>query len=498
MNKLYRECFDVIRDISALGAASGVIGWDQETMMPPKAAGARAEQSSVLASIIHEKFTSPKIGRMLRKLSKDGIKLSSIEKANVRETLIDYNKSTCLPKDLVRDLARVGSLAQDAWIKARKKSDFKAFAPWLKEMVKLKRKQAKALGYKGEAYDALLDDYEPGMTTAELDPIVEEVRAGLVPIAKAIRASKEKINSSFLKVSFPEDSQEALCREAMNIVGVDADASRLDRSAHPFCCGIAPTDVRITTRYNARWMPQALYGVMHESGHALYEQGLDMKYYGTPMGEAVSLGIHESQSRLWENIVGRSLPFVQFMLPRMKKLFSNQLKGVKAKDFYRAVNTVKPSMIRVEADEVTYNLHIVMRYEIEKALIAGDIEVRDLPKIWNLKMKEYLGITPKNDAEGILQDTHWASGLFGYFPTYLLGNLYSAQFWAKLSGEVKNIEGKIAKGELAPIRAWLKKNIHHHGRRYSAAELVKRATGKPLAAKFFLDYLSTKYGDIYK
>ncbi len=498
MNKLYRECFDSIKDISALGAISGVIGWDQETMMPPNAAGVRAEQSAVLASVVHEKFTSPKIGAMLRKLSKKGALLPSIEKANIRETLIDYKKSTCLPKELVRDLAKVGSLSQDAWIKARKRSNFKAFAPWLKKMVDLKRKEAEALGYEGTPYNALLDGYEPGMTTGELDPIIEEVRAGLVPIAKAIRSSREKIDISFLKKRFPENEQELLCREAMKIVGVEADSSRLDRSTHPFCCGMAPTDVRITTRYNERWMPQSLYGVMHESGHALYEQGLDMKHHGTPMGEAVSLGIHESQSRLWENLVGRSLPFVKFIFPKIKKLFPTQLKGVRAKDFYRAVNTVKASIIRVEADEVTYNLHILIRYEIEKDLIAGNIEVNDLPNIWNSKMKEYLGITPRNDSDGVLQDTHWASGLFGYFPTYLLGNLYSAQFWAKLSGKIKGIDKKIEKGELTEIRNWLRKNIHHHGRRYSASELVKRSTGKPLSAKFFLNYLETKYGEIYK
>ena len=365
-------------------------------------------------------------------------------------------------------------------------------------MIALKQRQADAYGYKDIPYDALLDDYERGMTNKLLHPVIEEVRTGLVPMVAAIRESKSRPDVSCLTRSFPEQKQEELCREIMATLGVDAKASRLDRSAHPFCCGLDPTDVRITTRYNRQWLPQALYGVMHESGHALYEQGLEERHSGTPLGEAISLGIHESQSRLWENIIGRGRPFISYIFPRLKKRFGRSLRGVGSEGFYRAINRVVPSPIRVEADEVTYNLHIVLRYEIEKGLIAGEVKVDELPGLWNERMRTCLGIRPKNDAQGVLQDTHWAQGLIGYFPTYLLGNLYAAQWWHKLTEDVRGVEKKIAQGQFAPILDWLRQNIHRHGRRYSASDLVKRVTGRPLNASYFLDYLKNKYGEIYR
>lgn len=497
MKKIYKECLATMKDAALLGSATGLAGWDQETMMPEAAAGSRAEQLAAMSGIIHEKIVNPKLGRNLKRLMKEPRGLTADERVNVREWLRDYDRSVKLPEELVRELARTASLAQDAWIRARKASSFKAFAPWLEKTIKLKRREAEAIGYKGVPYDALLDAYEPDMTVAELDPIVETLRDGLVPIIKEISRAKGKPKWDVLTRRYQEAGQESICSEIMGAIGVDTKASRLDRSAHPFCCGIAPTDVRITTRYDERWLPQALYGVIHESGHAMYEQGLPSKAYGTPVGEAVSLGIHESQSRMWENLIGRSRPFVDFLLPRLKKRFGSQLRGVNADAFYRALNRVKPSLIRVEADEVTYNLHIVLRYEIEKGLLAGEIKVKELPGLWNERMKHYLGVTPKNDAEGVLQDTHWASGLVGYFPTYLLGNLYASQLWYRMRRDTDSVDRRISKGDFAPLLEWLRKRVHRHGRRFSPQELVRRATGKAPSADYFLDYIRDKYGEIY-
>jgi carboxypeptidase Taq len=498
MKKTYKECRKRFKDIVAISAAAGLASWDQETMMPPAAVNSRSEQLAALAQVIHQKVVDPKLGRMLKKLSKAPKSLTADERVCVREWLRDYERMVKLPSELVRELARITSLAQNAWIEARKKSDFKLFAPWLKKIVALKREQADAWGYKHTRYDALLDDYEPLMTVAHLDPIMKGLREGLVPIAGAITHSKNIPNMEFLtRRKYDEQQQERICCEMALAMGVNREAFRLDRSVHPFCCGLAPSDVRITTRYDEEWMPQALYGVMHEAGHALYEQGLDEREYGTPLCESVSLGVHESQSRLWENFVGRGRPFINYVFPRLKKYFPGPLSGITRDVFYRAVNCVGATPIRVEADEVTYNLHIVLRYELEKALLDGDISTDDLPSLWNQGMKRLLGITPRNDAQGVLQDTHWAQGLMGYFPTYSLGNIYAAQLWHALRAEVKGVDARIAKGDFKPILLWLRKNIHRHGRRYPPEELIKRATGNSLNPKHFLDYLKEKYGEIY-
>lgn len=467
--------------------------------MPEQAAEARAEQSSVLAGVVHEKFIDPFLGEWLLELSHNSDSLSATEAAIIRERLRDYEKAIKLPPDLVQKLAHTSSSAQSVWIKARKESDFSKFAPWLEKMVGLKREQAEAYGYEDCPYDPLLDDYEPHMTSAELDPILESLRDGLVPIVAAIRESSVKVDDGILRRRYPATKQELFCREIMKIMGVNTRASRLDKSAHPFCAGIhSPTDVRITTRYDEQYLPQALYSVMHESGHCLYEQGLDEKFVGTPLGESLSLGIHESQSRLWENMVGRSKSFVAFLFPKLRSQFPEAMTGITHGHFYHAINRVVPSTIRVEADEVTYSLHVILRYEIEKSLLDDEIRVKDLPHVWNEKMRKYLGIVPKNDAEGVLQDTHWASGIFGYFPTYVLGNLYGAQFWDALKRDLENVDSMMEHGELASILQWLHNHIHRHGRRHPATELIKRATGKKLSAEYFLNYLKGKFGEIYR
>lgn len=487
-----------MKEISALAQAAGLVGWDQETMMPEKGTEARAEQEAALSGVIHEKIIDPKLGEMLRKLASESATLTEDERVCVREWLRDHEKSAKLPADLVRELSRVASLSYNAWVKARKESDFELYAPWLEKTLELKRRQADAVGYKNIPYDALLDDYEPYMTAEELDPIVNEARKKLVPIVQAICDSKVKIDGGVLTRRYPEAKQEELGRELLVALGLDMKAARLDRSVHPFCAGIAPGDVRITTRYDEKFLPESLYGVIHECGHALYDQGLDVKHLNTPLSEPVSLGIHESQSRLWEKIIGQSREFVSFVYPKLKKRFASQLKGFGPEKFYLAINRVEPSLIRTEADEVTYNLHVALRYELEKALIAGEIKVNDLPGIWNDKMEEYLGVRPSNDAEGVLQDIHWPHGSFGYFPTYLLGNIYAAQQWATICKKISGVKSKIARGDFAPILKWLNENIHRHGRRYTPVELIRVATGESPDAKYFIGYLKSKYGEIYK
>jgi carboxypeptidase Taq len=488
-----------MKDTSALSSISGLLAWDQETKMPPRGVTARAEQSAMIASVIHERAVDPKFGDLLRKLSDNAGRLTPSQRANVRERLRDYEKSIKLPPKLVRELARICSLSEHAWIDAKKTADFKKFSPWLKKLVDLKRQEAKAYGYADIPYDALLDDYEPAMTAAQLDPLVNDVRKGLVPIVQAITDSGIKIKRAGLKGRYPREPQKELCLHIMKLMGVDLGGSRLDVSAHPFCVGISPPfDVRITIKYDDIYLPNTISHVIHESGHALYEQGLPERHHGTPLGEAVSLGIHESQSRLWEIVIGGSRPFVSFLFPLLKKRFPSALKGMRAEQYYRAINRTEHGPVRIEADEVTYNLHIVVRYELEKALLAGDIEVKDLPGLWNEKYKKYLGVTPKNDAEGVLQDTHWPSGLFGYFPTYLLGNLYADQFWHKLKGDIRGTTSMIERGNFKSILSWLREKIHRHGRRYTSAQLVKRATGRNLSAAYFLERLKRKYGEIYR
>ncbi len=498
MNKHYEELAARMRETMMLASAAGVLAWDQETKMPERASGMRAEQMATLSGIIHDKLIDPQNDKLLAALERTRKGLTPSQRICVREWRHDYDRSTKLPRDLIEELARTSTLAQSAWIKARAADDFSLFAPWLKKTFALKRRQAEAVGYSGHPYDALLDDYEPGMTVAALDPVIANLREGLVPIVERIRRSKTRVDASCLTRRYPEDEQEALCTEVAQALGVDFTASRLDRSAHPFMIGIAPTDVRITTRFNERFLPQALFGVIHESGHALYEQGLPEKAFGTPLGEAVSTSMHESQSRFWENMVGRTRPFAGWLLPKLRRHFPQSLKGVSADAFYRALSRVRATPIRVEADEVTYNLHICLRYEIEKELVADTIRVSDLPRIWNERMQAMVGVRPKNDAQGVLQDIHWAHGMIGYFPTYLLGNLYSAQLRHTIRRTIPEMDALVAKGEFAPILQWLRTKIHRHARRFPAAELIRRATGKPLDARFFLEYVKEKYGPIYK
>ncbi|MBI3969203.1 MAG: carboxypeptidase M32 [Chloroflexi bacterium] len=484
------------REAQTLGSVGAVLHWDQETMMPPKAVAARAEQLSLLAAVTHQKATLDEIGDLLETLRgpAEAGELDPVGRANVREIRRSYERRKKLPTELVAELARVQSLSQEAWVKARATSAFDEFAPWLERILDLQRQVADRIGYTTERYDALLDEYEPGVHASDLEPLFAKLREALVPIVRGIAAAPEP---RALTGEFPVEKQRELGLSVAKAMGFDFDAGRLDISVHPFCTSFHPSDVRLTTRYSPTDVTGSLFGTMHETGHGLYEQGLDAEHAWTPVGGTSSLGIHESQSRLWENQVGRSRAFWSHWYPKLIATFPEALGKVSLDDYYRAINCVKPSFIRVEADEVTYNLHILLRFEIERALFDGQLAVSDLPKTWNAKMVEYLGVEPPDDAHGVLQDVHWSFGLFGYFPTYTLGNLYAAQLFAAAGRAMPDLDEQIARGELLPLREWLRVNLHQKGQLLLPPDLLKEATGESLKVEYFITYLREKFGALY-
>jgi carboxypeptidase Taq len=488
-----------LADVHHLRAAMGLLGWDQQTGMPPGGAAGRAAQLATLSRIAHEIFTAAETARLLAAAEREGLDLDpeSDDAALLRVARRDFERESRLPADLVAETAQVTTLAFEAWRQARAAADFGRFAPWLERIVELNRRRADALGWRGHPYDALLDPFEPGMTTAELQAIFGELRAALVPLVAAIAAQAERIDDRVLRRDYDESRQEAFCREVAGRLGYDFGRGRLDRSVHPFTQGMGRGDVRITTRTERRWLPAALFGTLHETGHALYEQGTAESLENTLLDEGASLGVHESQSRLWENLVGRSRAFWEYYFPRLAAIFPEALGGVDPEEFYRAVNRVQPSLIRVEADEVTYNLHVILRFEMELGLLEGTIAVADAPAAWNRKSEELLGLSPPDDAQGILQDVHWSGGAIGYFPTYTLGNLMAVQLFDRAVAERPAIPGEIRRGEFGGLRGWLERQIHRHGRKHLPAELLRRATGAPLQTGPFLAYLRSKYGALY-
>ncbi len=496
--KTYEALLSELREISLLTYTSAVLGWDEQTQLPRKAAGFRGDQLSLLAKLAHERLVSDRLNELLSALESSPFVADGDSDAavNVRETRRAVDRERKLPSSLVEELARVGPLAQQAWVGARKASDFSEFAPWLERILKLKRQQAECLGPTVHPYDALLDEFEPGDTAADITAVFESLRGPLVDLVGRIAGSGRKGKGSLLEGDFPRAGQEALSREAAKAIGFDFDRGRLDVSAHPFCTHLGPFDTRLTNRYNERHFAGSFFGVMHEAGHGLYQQGLPTDHFGTPRGEYVSMGIHESQSRLWENFVGRRRSFWRFFYPRVQATFPCTAR-ISEDDWHRAVNHVEPGFIRVEADEATYNLHILLRFELETALIAGSLSVQDLPGAWNEKMKAYLGLTPPDDARGVLQDIHWAGGGVGYFPTYTLGNLYAAQFFEKAQSDLGDLDASFAQGEFAPLLGWLRRNIHEEGKRFTARKLVVRVTGKPLSAAPLLAHLVGNAREIY-
>jgi carboxypeptidase Taq len=494
-------------EIQRINSAASVLSWDQETYMPPGGGAARAEQIAVLQGIAHQKLVSPDVEALLSQwvdpatgqaAEQPGESWDEPSRSLLREVWRDFSRAKKLPSDFVVTLSRECSLAQQVWVEAKAKNTFAMFLPNLRTVLDLKREEAQYLGYHDSPYNALLDVYEPGATIAGLQPVFTALKARLVPLLQRITQSRVQIDDGLLHHSYDQARQLEFGRLVLTAMGYDFERGRLDLSAHPFTTSFHPTDVRVTTRVHEQELQSCLFSCIHEGGHGLYDQGLDPQYFGTPLGDSVSLGIHESQSRLWENCVGRSRPFWRFFYPVLQQTFHDQLHGVTMEQFFAAINRVQPSLIRVEADELTYNLHIMLRFEIEQGLIEGKTQPEDLPTIWNRKMEEYLGIAPPTDAEGVLQDVHWSFGAFGYFPTYTLGNLYSVQFFEQAKREIPNLEEEIAAGQLIGLRRWLEQKIHRWGRMFTPAHLAERVTGSTINPEPFLKYVEKKYGELYQ
>ena len=497
--KLYQDVCHWARRTAVMTSIEELLGWDERTQMPSAGAEHRAEQSTLLAGLIHQRWVDPKFGGQLEELAASPLAADPHGDVGVvlRRLKRQYDKKIKLPQTLVEELARTAVLGQQAWQEAREKDDFPSFRPLLEKMIELKRGQAEALGYPQCPYDALLDDYEPEELTANVGRVLAGLREDLVPLVAEIQHSRRRPNTALLHRSFPVEVQERFGREAAAAIGFDFARGRLDVTAHPFCTTLGPHDCRITTRYDPHFFNSAFFGILHEAGHGIYEQGLPAEHYGLPLGEAISLGIHESQSRLWENLVGRSRAFWTFFYPLAQQRFPASLVNTACDEFYSAINDVRPSLIRVEADEVTYNLHILIRFELERALLDGDLQPAELPGAWNEKYRQYLGIAPPDDRTGVLQDVHWSAGLVGYFPTYALGNLYAAQFFAQAKADLGDLESMLSRGDFRPLLDWLREKIHRHGQRWSAAELVQRVTGRPLTAKPLVEHLRAKMAPLY-
>lgn len=510
MNALVALC-EHLRQASILNSVASLVGWDQETYMPPAGAEQRAEQQALLAELVHQRRTHPKLGELLAACAQDpAVRADPRAAALVREAARDYALATKLPGELVAELARVGSQAQHVWKEAREANDFPRFAPWLEKMFALSKRKAECLGFGpgGEAYDALLDEHEPGMTAREVEAIFTPLRQRLSALIARVAASGKKVDDSALKRPIPAAAQHQFGLDVLAAMGFDLNAGRLDTTAHPFCSGIAGGDTRLTTRYRDQAFTDALYSTMHEGGHGLYEQGLpkmrkatlagvEVPLLGTPLADSVSLGIHESQSRMWENFVGRSRAFWAWAHPKASAAFGGALAGVSQDEIFRGVNTVTPSLIRVEADEGTYNLHVMIRFELERALLRGDLAVRDVPGAWNERYRAALGVNVPDDRRGCLQDVHWSFGLIGYFPTYTLGNLYAAQLWETIGRQIPDLAAKIAAGDFIPLRNWLNQHVHAPGREVSASELCRRVTGAPLSADPLMRHLEGRAKEVY-
>ncbi len=492
---------DYLSESATLGEVGALVAWDQETHMPAAGAGARAEQLALLAGLNHERATSARLGDLIQACEEHSTLNSDADTmADLREARRDFERATKLPADLVTQLARMGSQGQQAWKAARANNDFATFQPFLEELLVLVRRKAECYGAadNGELYDPLLDEFEPGATAASIEAVFTPLRGRLASLIDEVAENGTAPDETPLQQHIPTDRQHEFGLFVLDAMGFDLGAGRLDTTTHPFCEGVAAGDTRLTTRYNADRFAEALYGTMHEGGHGIYEQGLPKAAcHGLPVSQASSLGMHESQSRLWENLVGRSRAFWVWALPHAQRIFGGAFHGYCVDDLYRAINTARPSFIRVEADESTYNLHVMLRFEIERALIRGDLEVADLPCAWNQKVQEYLGLSVPDDAQGCLQDVHWSFGIFGYFPTYCLGNLYASQLMDAAESQLGDLAPAIEAGEFGGLKTWLNEHVHRHGRRLRAAEINERATGKSLSADPMIRHLEGTIRPIY-
>lgn len=495
----FEELCSLSREAALIESMEAMLGWDERTYMPAGAGEYRAEQMTYLTGLAHQKRTSKRLGELLGELADSDLTKEphSDVGATIRELKRQYDKKVKLPQTLVEELTRASVLGQQAWVKAREANDFASFAPHVEKLFGLKRQQADCLGYEGSPYDALLDDFEPDAKTADLTKVLSELRSELVPLVQAIMHSGRKAPLEILQRQYPAAAQEVFGKAAAAAIGFDFNRGRLDVTHHPFCSGMGPHDCRITTRYDERFFNSAFFGILHEAGHGIYDQGLRPEQFGLPPGTYLSLGIHESQSRMWENLVGRSRAFWQHFFPKLQQTFPAAVGDVKLDEFFFGINHVAPSLIRVEADEATYNLHIIIRFELEQALLSQDLPVSDLPGAWRDKYREYLGVEPPNDADGCLQDIHWSAALIGYFPTYSLGNLYASQFFEQADRDLGGLPALFAKGEFGPLKTWLNEKIHARGQCYTAAELVQLVTGQPLSPAPLMRHLRGKLGPLY-
>ncbi len=494
-----QELKAVLAEVTDLNRAALLLEWDQETYMPRGGVESRAEQLSTLLRLAHVRFTSDEVGRLLGELEDElgGRSFDSDEASLVRVTRRDYDQARKLPPDLVAEVARAGPTARPVWEKARHDENFGLFAPYLEKNVELNRRIADAIGYQDRPYDALLDRTEPGMTTDQLEAIFAELKKAIVPLVADIARHADTVDDKVLYRGFDPDLQISYALEVVKRLGYDIERGRQDLSTHPFETSIGPGDVRITTRVSRDFFNECFFGLVHEAGHAMYNQGIAHEIDRTPLWDGASPGVHESQSRLWENLVGRGLPFWRHFYASLSAVFPEPLRGVDAESFYRAVNRAYPSFIRVEADEVTYNMHILLRFELENELLEGTLKVKDLPEAWNARFKSYLGLNVPNDREGALQDIHWSYVSFGIFPGYTIGNLIGAQLMEKMRVDIPDLDAQVEKGQFAPVLGWLRKSVHRHGRKFTPNELMERATGKPLTAAPWISYVQRKYGALY-
>ena len=497
--RAYEELMQRVREEAMLASVEALLEWDEETRMPSGAVEGRSEQLAMVAGLLHERGTDPRLGELLDELEGSPLLADPASPAavNVRELRRDYDRFVRLPRKLVQDLARTTAVAQRAWSSAREAADFARYRPYLERIVELKREEARCVGYAGEPYDALIEDYEPGITSAIVGRLFDALRRELVPLAARIAASRPRPEAGVLRRAVPLDGQRRFGERVAARVGFDFERGRLDLGVHPCCTSLGPGDCRIGLRFDLRDFAGGVLTVLHEVGHGLYEQGLDPAHYGTPVGEAASVGMDEAQARLWENRVGRSREFWQHFLPEAGERFPDALGDVGLDEFHFAVNRVTPSLIRVHADEVTYNLHVMIRFELERALIAGDLPAGDLPGAWSEYYRRYLDVAPSNDAEGCLQDGHWADGLIGYFPTYTLGDVFAAQLFGQACQELGDLEEGFAGGEFGELVRWLGARVYRQGGRYPSARLIEIITGSPPDHRPLLRALRARYTRLY-
>lgn len=486
------------KEVAYVGSALSICHWDQRTQIPHKGHQHRVGLSATLAKIRHERMTDPKMGDLLARVENSDLVADplSVPAVNIREWRRSYDRITRIPEELAVAIAEAAAEGEAVWEEARPQNDWKRFKPCLERLVDLRCEQAHAIGYDSEPYDTLLDDYERGATARVLVPIFARLGEALKDLTVRIRESGRKPDPSLKRRRYPIEDQVAFATAVAEQIGYDFQGGRLDVSAHPFTTGIGPGDVRITSRYHEHDLGTGFFAVVHEAGHALYHQGLPVDYWGQPFCRPISLGINESQSRLWENMVARSLPFWKHFYPKVQEKFK-ALKDVGMVAFLFSMNEVSPGLIRVGADEVTYNLHVQLRFELEVALTRRDLRVDDLPDAWNEKMQQYLGITPLDYAWGVMQDVHWSAGSIGYFPTYTLGNLYAAQFLSQARKDIGDLELRLERGEFRRLLEWLRAHIHSQGTRYLPGDLLKQVTGEELNPQYLIDYLEQHYGGIY-